>query len=102
MKIKLPKLPDELEVIFADNPMTWQEAKDWCEEQGGRLPTKFELQALAELGNVSEERRNDFYWSASVLSDNPAFAWGVYLHNGFTNFNFRTNSKSVLCVMEGE
>ena len=27
----------------SEEEMTWEEAKEWCEKQGGRLPTRLEL-----------------------------------------------------------
>lgn len=95
-KTKLIKLPDEFEIHVADREMTWQEAIDYAESIGMRLPTKFELQTIAE----STDEFNDlgWTWSASTLSDVTTYAWYVYLLIGNTYIDNKTNSRSVLCV----
>ena len=98
MKIKLPKLPETMEIEFADKRMNWQEATDWAKAQGGRLPTKFELQALAESGEIPEDKRNFWYWSASSGSDWPGYAWYVNLTNGNTDIGAKTINIAAICV----
>ena len=61
--------------------MTWQEAKDWCEEQGGRLPTQIEL-LQAYKGRVTFPK--DSYWSSTESSIISSYAWSVYLSSGST------------------
>jgi len=100
MIITLPKLPATMEIQFADKKMNWQEAMDWAKEQGGRLPTKFELQALAESGEIPEDKKADWYWSASSVSGSTGLAWYVDLYDGYTNFygKFNANFNGALCL----
>ena len=96
MKIKLIKLPEELEIHVADKKMPWKEAMDYAESIGMRLPTLPELQMIA----ASTGKFNDleWCWSASTVSDDPTDAWNVGLGNRGTDTNFKTFSLSVLCV----
>ena len=76
--------------------MSWQEAKDWCKEQGGRLPTQIEL-LQAYKGRVTFPK--DSFWSSTVYHLNSSYAWYVYLYNGFTYNIDKTNSSySARCV----
>ena len=90
----LPSMAISLKICAA--PMTWQEAMDYAERNGMRLPTKFELQAIAE--STDEFNHMGYTWSASTRSDSTSLAWYVYLNDGFTNYFNKTNSISVLCV----
>ena len=99
MKIKLAVLPETMEIQFADKTMNWQDAVDWAKEQGGRLPTKFELQAIAEAGKIPKDRRG-YYWSASTFSYTTGYAWNVDLKDGYASGNYKTNAinNGALCV----
>ena len=70
--------------------MSWQEAKDWCEEQGGRLPTQIEL-LQAYKGRVTFPK--DSFWSSTECSSNSSFAWSVNLLYGYA-FNLDKTSSS--------
>lgn len=97
-KLKLIKLPEELEMHNPDKELPWEQAMVYAGSIGMRLPTKFELQVIAE----STDEFNDLgcCWSASTRSNFPSIAWAVTLTNGNTfNFN-KTNSNSVLCVKD--
>lgn len=98
MKINLPELPKTMEIEFADKTMKWQEAMDWAKAQGGRLPTKFELQAMVESGEVPEDKRNFWYWSASSESSWTDYAWYVDLGYGDTYYDVKTISFAAICV----
>jgi hypothetical protein len=82
----------------SEEKMTWEEAKKWCEEQGGRLPTRFELQCAYE----DEEIRKTFweanYWSATEASS--TYAWYLNFTNGFTDYLNKTSTISVRCVLD--
>ena len=95
--ISLPYLPTELTVLFSDKSMNWEDAKLWCKEQGGRLPTKFELQYLAASGNIPEDKRNFYYWS-STESDYVGNAWYVDLYNGYAFTDYKRATIPILCV----
>lgn len=48
------------------DPMTYAEAYEWCENEGGRLPTIEELQALYEEGgSVKESFDEKVLWSGT-------------------------------------
>jgi formylglycine-generating enzyme required for sulfatase activity len=95
-EIKLIKLPDTLKIHVAENQMTWKDAMDYAESIGMRLPTKFELQVIAE----STDEFNDlgWVWSASTRSNIATYARYVYLLTGTTYSKCKTLSGSVLCV----
>jgi len=95
-KIKLIELPKEMEIHVAGKQMTWKDAMDYAESIGMRLPTKFELQAIAE--STDEFDHLVWAWSASTLSHFPTYAWYVYLYDGYTTNYSKTLSRPVLCV----
>jgi len=72
--------------------MTWDEAKKWCEEQGGRLPKLWEL--LKAFEDKEEGFTSNDYWSSTKNSVTYAyyviFATGnVYLYNNTYSFYVR-------------
>ena len=80
----------------ADKEMNWEDGKEWCEKQGGRLPTKIELlQAYEEEvdGFVAS-----YYWSATEY--NSTLAWLVPFYNGNTYYNNKTIATYVRCVFD--
>jgi len=97
-EIKLVELPKTLKIHSQDKQMTWHEAMDYAASIGMRLPTKFELQAIAE----STDEFNDlgWAWSSSTQSNITTYAWYVDLYYGYTFDNNKTNSISVLCVKD--
>ena len=102
MKIKLPNLPDKLEIITSNQKMNWHESKNWCMSQGGELPTKFELQALVESGQIPERMQYEWYWSNSIQFDTyqPTSAFCVYLQDGGTDLMDKSVKFSVLCIKD--
>ena len=96
--VSLLKIPQVLKIHVADKRMQWQEAMDYAESIGMRLPTKIELQIIAE--STDEFNLLGHTWSASTVSDSPANAWYVYLNYGYTYYTNKTYSRSVLCVKE--
>jgi len=78
----------------ADKEMNWDEANDWCEEQGGRLPTRLELLQACEVDGFLAS----FYWSATEYSS--TYAWYVGFSNGSTYNNFKTSVLYVRCVFD--
>lgn len=75
--------------------MTWDEAKKWCEEQGGRLPTEEELLQAFHDG-VEGFLQPYYYWSAT--ENNSSIAWNVDMYNGSANFYDKTSTYYVRCV----
>jgi hypothetical protein len=96
VEVELVQLPKKLELFDTGKQMTWNAAMDYAESIGMRLPTKFELQAIAE----STDRFNHLgcTWSASTRSYDTTLAWFVNLGIGNTSYNTKTSSISVLCV----
>ncbi len=79
----------------ANRRMTWEEAKNWCEEQGGRLPTIVELMEAYHGGIEGFEE--DFYWSSSEVSS--SFAYGLGFDDGDVySIGSRGGSGRVRCV----
>jgi len=77
----------------AKKEMNWEEANDWCEEQGGRLPTLIELlQANPDYFIAS------FYWSATEFTS--LFAYYVNFSSCATGINFKSNALYVRCVFD--
>jgi len=97
-EIKLTELPKTLKTYNPDKQMTWWEAMDYAESIGMRLPTKFELQAIAE--STDEFEHLGWTWSASTPSNNPTLAWYVNLDIGNSFTTNKTGSYSVLCVKD--
>ena len=95
-EIELVCLPKTFKIHVADKEMNWQEAVDYAESIGMRLPTKFELQVIAE--STDEFSHLEWCWSSSSQSNTTTNAWNVNLDNGNTNYNLKTNSNSVLCL----
>ena len=79
----------------SETEMTWDEAKEWCKEQGGRLPTIVELME-AYHGKV-EGFVSNFYWSSSEYS--ATFPFLLYFGSGSVGtFSAKSYSYYVRCV----
>lgn len=83
-------------VALKDGPkqMTWEKAKEWCEKQGGHLPSIDELtvaylnkevvnKALVEHGG-KPFKEDDWYWSSSEC--NNKYSWILYMGSGNRNY----------------
>ena len=92
----LAGLENRYVVHVADKQMKWQEAKEYAESIGMRLPTKLELQLIAEA--TDEFDNLGWVWSSSTPSNNTVTAWYVYLNSGYTSYYNKNFSSSVLCV----
>lgn len=57
----------------SEEMMTWYEAKKWCEEQGGRLPTRLELQCALEDEEIRKTFQSSYYWSSTEVSDTSVY-----------------------------
>ena len=85
----------------ATNLMTWNEAVNYCRNLGGysdwRLPNINELKTLR---GESKSKLGDtrYFWSSSVSSDSPTFAWGMDFYEGFAGLDLKSNKASVRCV----
>ena len=88
-------------VALNDGPkqMTWEKAKEWCEKQGGHLPSIDELtvaylnkeavnKALVEHGG-NPFKEDDWYWSSSEYSN--YFSWMLYMGSGNRDYGYESN-----------
>lgn len=86
-------------VALKDGPkqMTWEKAKEWCEKQGGHLPSIDELnvaylnkeavnKALVEHGG-KPFKEDDYYWSSSEYSNTSS--WRLNMGSGDRNYNLK-------------
>jgi len=76
--------------------MTWEVAKEWCEKNGGRLPT------LIELQQAYADKVDGFvvagYWSATRVDSTGAYS--VNFSDCATNYNSEAIAYYVRCVYE--
>jgi hypothetical protein len=80
----------------SDREMTWEEANEWCKEQGGRLPKMWELVKAWE--EKEEGFVADGYWSSAENS--TTLAYGVYFGNGTTIYATKAGGYYVRCVLD--
>ena len=78
----------------SEETMTWEEAKKWCEKQGGRLPTRIEL--LQAYEDKVEGFKKDYYWSSTEYTTN--YAWGQSFDTGVQGSYPRQIYGYVRCV----
>ena len=81
----------------ADKEMNWDNAKEWCEEKGGRLPT------LEELEKAYEDKVEGFdpecnYWSSTPFAGTVAYY--VRFSDCNSGFGFTASAFSVRCVYD--
>jgi len=81
----------------SEETMTWEESKEWCEKQGGRLPTKKEL-AQAYKDKV-EGFKKAYYWSSTEYS--TSYGWRQSFDTGARNISGKYNTYYVRCVIGG-
>ncbi len=79
----------------ANREMNWEEAKNWCEKQGGRLPTIVELMEAYHGGIEGFEE--DFYWSSSEVSASHACTLDFGNGNVYS-YSSKSLSSQVRCV----
>ncbi len=89
-------------------------AGDW------RLPNKTELErlidfayygpALSNAGGTSQWSegnpfvgvQSNYYWSGTTYSHYTTYAWNVHLHNGYVNYDDKSNTYYVWPVRAGQ
>jgi hypothetical protein len=80
--------------------MKWEQAKIWCEKQGGRLPTS------AELLHAYEQKVEGFgiahYWTGTPLlhTTDSGLAKCVFFHFGWVSSERKTTLCYVRCVRD--
>jgi len=85
---------------ISEKKLSWEEANKWCEGQGGRMPTSFEL--LQAHHDKVEGFAMGGYWSATTYPDagGQSGAMYVYFVDGSVNGHDKTCSGYVRCVRE--
>jgi hypothetical protein len=96
VEVELVQLPKKLKLFDPGKKMNWQQATDYAESIGMRLPTRPELQAIAD--STDEFNHLKWTWSSSTYSDGATYAWYVNLNFGGTSLGIKTSTTSVLCV----
>ena len=81
---------------IADKKMSWGEAKKWCEEQGGRLPTRIEL--LEAFKTKIKGFKEGNYWSST--EDGSDYAWFVGFNGGYVGIVNKGIGYYVRCVRD--
>lgn len=92
----------------ASKTMTWDEAKEYAQKEGKRLPSQRELMLMfaqqEKLNAALEEHEGKawergWYWSSSEYTYNNA--WYVYANNGFVDWSGKSSTYSgyVRCVL---
>jgi hypothetical protein len=94
-------------VALKDGPkqMTWEKAKEWCDKQGGHLPSIGELtvaylnkeavnKALVEHGG-KPFKEDDYYWSSSEYD--LYNSWVLYMGSGIRGSNDKNGSYYERC-----
>src|SRR3989339_1785082 len=63
---------------------TWKKAKDWVEEQGGRLPTRVELIDLFENGpeEIKSGMKNKYLWTSLPHPNTKGLSEYVFFSKG--------------------
>jgi hypothetical protein len=71
--------------------MTLANAKKYCEDCGGRLPTRTELETLQDLKKynpcidkeIFKDTKSDYYWSSTICAWDKSCAWCVSFGYGY-------------------
>lgn len=82
---------------IAEKEMDWEDAKKWCKEQGGRLPTRFELFCVYEDEEIRKTFNTGNYWSSTPYGDYVYYVRFSDCNSGYGNTG---NAYSVRCVYD--
>jgi hypothetical protein len=67
------------------------------------LPSQLELMQAYVNGIYKKTSTSwvgtSYHWSSTELQGTSSYAWNTYLNHGYTNYNSKTNSYSVRCVL---
>lgn len=82
----------------SEERMNWEEAKAWCEKQGGRLPTSAEL--LTAYETKVEGFMASYYWSATTYPNTGSQDYAIYVNFKYGDVSHlnKTFSSYVRCV----
>lgn len=76
---------------------SWEEAIDYCDFKGARLPTISELKS-AYAGPIKGAFKRDYYWSVSEYTNDFDKAFYLNFHDGFSYYSPKTFKMQVRCV----
>ena len=80
----------------SDKKMNWENAKSYCEKQGGILPERFELESILDLTKYNpvvdkdffpDTKTDDWYWSNTQHAGFPGVAWFVGFGDGYVGYS---------------
>jgi formylglycine-generating enzyme required for sulfatase activity len=80
--------------------VSWEDAKKYAAEQGGRLPTIKELQSLVDYDRHSpaidmqffnDTKMDNWYWTSTEVDGYIAFAWNVSFNYGYTGSTIKSH-----------
>ena len=80
----------------SEDTMNWNEAKEWCKKQGGRLPTRLEL-LQAYVDKVKGFETDAYYWSSTEYYTN--YAWTQSFDTGVQSYYNKFHYSYVRCVI---
>ncbi|MCA7943227.1 DUF1566 domain-containing protein [Burkholderia vietnamiensis] len=61
--------------------MTWDQAREWAEQQGGELPSRREQSLL--FTNLQGEFESAWYWSGEQHEEESGWAWCQTVYYGY-------------------
>lgn len=80
----------------ATEPMTWSDAKDWCESMGQQLPPR-EVLMMAYINPKTRSKFADTtYWSSSEGGSN--YAWYQNFSSGLQSYYYKVSALPVRAV----
>lgn len=83
--------------------MTWQDAKDYCDNldlarhQDWRLPSVSELKAHADSIPYVTDNPAKYYWTGTIYTNFKKAVWFVSFSDDYQHFSIKTNKLNVLC-----
>lgn len=94
-----------IEKVSSPYEMTWDQAMQYARNlrKGGfndwRVPTKEELKFIYKIKDICGINKNDsYFWSSSVPSVSPGYAWNVSFYSGYVGSDYKDGSSYVRCV----
>ncbi len=76
---------------------TWEEAIDYCDDKGGRLPTIAELKS-AYSSPIKDAFKKDYYWSVSEFTQDFDQGFYLYFYDGSSFHSPKGFKMNVRCV----
>lgn len=94
----------------SDNRMTFEEAKKYCADLGGRLPARFESITIiddskrnpAVLPIFRDTKTDDYYWTGTSLAGNEDVAWIVNFGSGLVSTDYKLSGNYVRPVRSSQ